>query len=476
VIARRPRTFSGIEGPVHLVGIGGAGMSAIARVLRQAGYEVSGSDQRESTVLTALRDLGVRVDIGHRARRVEGARLVIASAAVPAENVELVAARDTGIPVMTRGEALARLVEGVGVIAVAGTHGKTTTSGMVATVAEVAGLDPTWLLGADLAQRGPGGHLGRGDLAVVEADEAYGSFLWLRPRIGIVTNIEEDHLDHYGTMEALIGAFERFASSVEDTLVVCADDARAAALRRAGPRVLTYGLGIGTDAAPDVGAEGVQTDAAGSRFSLTVGGRRAATIRLRIAGRHNVQNSLAAAAAGIALGWEPDVIAEGLAVFAGASRRFEYRGSLQGADLVDDYAHHPTEVAATLEAARWGPWQRVVAVFQPHLYSRTQAMWRSFGSALAHADVVVVTDVYGAREHPVPGVTGKLIVDAVCEASPGRRVAYLPRLEEAAAYVRSMLREGDLVLSMGAGDITTLPQRVLQAGGAVPVADVLEDG
>jgi UDP-N-acetylmuramate--alanine ligase len=225
-------------------------------------------------------------------------------------------------------------------------------------------------------------------------------------------------------------------------------------------RLTTYGLGDSADP-PDVSAAGVETSAAGSSFALTIGGRPAATVRLRIAGRHNVQNALGAAAAGLALGLEPETVAEGLAGFAGANRRFEYRGTVRGADLFDDYAHHPTEVAATLEAARWGPWRRVIAVFQPHLYSRTQAMWRSFGTALAQADVVVVTDVYGAREQPVPGVTGKLIVDAVCEARPGRQVAYFSHLEEAAGYVRAQLRAGDLVLSMGAGDITTLPQRVI---------------
>jgi UDP-N-acetylmuramate--alanine ligase len=433
-------------------------MSAIARVLREAGYEVSGSDQRESAVLGALRGVGVTVEVGHRRRRVEGAHLVVASAAVPEDNVELLAARDAGIPVIPRGEALALLVQGMPTVAVAGTHGKTTTSGMVATLSQAAGLDPTWLLGADLADRGPGGRLGLGDLAVVEADEAYGSFLWLAPDIALVTNVEEDHLDHYGTMEALTGAFERFVGSATATVILCADDPRALALAssvRAG-RLITYGLGDS-----DVTAAGVETSAAGSSFALTIAGHRAATVQLRVAGRHNVQNALGAAAAGLALGLEPETVAEGLAGFAGANRRFEYRGTVRGADLFDDYAHHPTEVAATLEAARWGPWKRIVAVFQPHLYSRTQAMWRAFGTALAQADVVVVTDVYGAREQPVPGVTGKLIVDAVSEARPGRRVAYFPHLEEAAGYVRSQLRAGDLVLSMGAGDITTLPQRIL---------------
>jgi UDP-N-acetylmuramate--alanine ligase len=451
-------------GHVHLVGIGGAGMSAIARVLRESGYEVSGSDQRESAVLGALRGLGVTVDIGHRQRRVEGAHLVVASAAVPDDNVELLAARAAGIPVIPRGEALALLVQGLRTVAVAGTHGKTTTSGMVATLSQAAGLDPTWLLGADLADRGPGGRLGLGDLAVVEADEAYGSFLWLAPDIALVTNVEEDHLDHYGTMEALTGAFEQFVASSTGTVILCADDPRALALAPAvrAARLITYGL----RGSPDVGAAGVETSAAGSSFALTISERRAATVQLRVAGRHNVQNALGAAAAGLALGLEPETVAEGLAGFAGANRRFEYRGTVRGADLFDDYAHHPTEVAATLEAARWGPWQRVIAVFQPHLYSRTQAMWRSFGAALAQADVVVVTDVYGAREQPVPGVTGKLIVDAVSEARPGRRVAYFPHLEEAAGYVSAQLRAGDLVLSMGAGDITTLPQRIIDTDRA----------
>ncbi|HEU5002807.1 MAG TPA: UDP-N-acetylmuramate--L-alanine ligase [Actinomycetota bacterium] len=462
-------------GRVHLVGIGGAGMSAIARVLREAGYPVSGSDQRESTVLSALRALGVTVEIGHRARRVAGAALVVASAAVPESNVELEAARTAGIPVLTRGECLARIVEGLRTVAVAGTHGKTTTSGMVATMLQVAGREPTWLLGADLARRGAGGHLGGGTVAVVEADEAYQSFLWLAPEVAVVTNVEDDHLDHYGGLAQLIEAFGAFVAATTGTVILCGDDARAAALAaHATGDLVVYGLetpavDLPAGLPPDlrIGAEGIETSAEGSRFTLTIDGVPAVPVALRIAGRHNVCNSLAAAGVGLALGLEPRAVADGLAQFAGASRRFEYRGSVLGADLVDDYAHHPTEIAATLEAARWGPWRRVLAVFQPHLYSRTQAMWPAFGSALARADVVVVTDVYGAREQPIPGVTGKLVVDAVCDAAPGRRVAYLPHLEEAADYVRGLLRPGDLLLSLGAGDITTLPQRVLAHGDAV---------
>ena len=442
----------------------------MARVLTQAGYEVSGTDQRDSPVLGALAEIGVRIDIGHRAERVAGAGMVIASAAVPAGSAELVAAREAGIPVIGRGAALGLLVEGLRTVAVAGTHGKTTTSGMAAAMLVGAGWDPTWMLGADLAGIGPGGHLGTGAVAVVEADEAYGSFLSLQPQISVITNVEEDHLDYYGTMEALIDAFARFVASTTETVVLCGDDPRALAVGEHAAAVITYGLAPTSPAGsgsrgPYVWASGMEMRASGSSFTLMVDGNPAARVGLRIAGRHNVANALGAAAAGLALGLQPEVIADGLAGFTGASRRFEYRGSYLGADLVDDYAHHPTEIAATLQAARCGPWRRVIAVFQPHLYSRTQSMWRAFAAALGGADVVVVTGVYGAREQPIPGVSGRMIVDAVGEIHPGRQAAYLAGLDEAAAYVRTQVREGDLVLSLGAGDITTLAQRIMAGGG-----------
>ena len=445
---------------VHLVGVGGAGMSAIARVLVAAGHEVTGSDLRDSAVLGSLRSLGLRLHVGHRAGNVRGADLVIASAAVPEDNPEVVAAKGAGIPIMARGEALARVVQGRTTVAVSGTHGKTTTSGMIATIFVTAGLDPTYLLGSDLARGGPGGRLGGGNLAVVEADEAYGSFLWLRPDIALVTNVDADHLDFYGTMGALESAFSQFVSNAAGTVIVCADDKGAVAVPDgSAPRTL-YGFGDGAG----VRATDVVHEARGSRFTLTLDGVPTVEVGLAIAGRHNVLNALGAAAASLAAGLTPEQVADGLAAFRGARRRFEHRGQLGGADLVDDYAHHPTEIEATLEAARSGPWSRIVAVFQPHLYSRTQALRREFGEALAKADVVVVTDVYGAREQPLPGVTGKLVSDAVCEAAPGRRVAYLPRLDDAAGFVRNQIRPGDLVLSLGAGDVTTLHDRVLADG------------
>lgn len=446
------------------MGIGGAGMSAIARVLSAAGHEVTGSDLRDSAVLDALRGLGLRLHVGHHhAGNVRGADLVVASAAVPGDNPEVVAARAAGIPVVTRGEALARVVQGRRTIAVSGTHGKTTTSGMIATILATAGLDPTYLVGSDLVHGGPGGRLGCGDLAVVEADEAYGSFLWLRPEIALVTNVDADHLDFYGTMSALESAFAEFVSNATGTVVVCADDTGASALTQGLPGApgsrVTYGFsegaGVRADPAPD---------AQGSRFTLVVDGRRDGEVTLAVAGRHNVLNALGAAAACLATGLSAADVAAGLAAFRGARRRFELRGQMGGADLVDDYAHHPAEIEATLEAARSGVWSRIVAVFQPHLYSRTRALHREFGEALAKADVVVVTDVYGAREEPLPGVTGKLVTDAVCDVAPSRRVAYLPGLDDAAAYVRSLVRPGDLVLSLGAGDVTTLHDRVLAEG------------
>jgi UDP-N-acetylmuramate--alanine ligase len=447
-------------GRVHLVGMGGAGMSAIAHVLLEAGVAVTGSDLRESAALSALRDLGVRADVGHRADQAEGADLVIASAAVGPENPELELARARGIPIMPRGQALASIVEGLRTVAVSGTHGKTTTSGMVATVALHAGLDPTYLLGADMTGLGPGGRLGRGDVAIVEADEAYRSFLWLRPSVAVVTNIDRDHLEHYGTWEALNDAFRLFMSRTSGVRVVCADDEHAMAVAEPLEPV-TYGFH------PDaiVRAALVEANAEGSLFELMVRGQSVGLVKLGVAGRHNILNALGAAAACRELGIDMQPIVEGLGQFRGVSRRFEYRGRFGGAVLVDDYAHHPAEIEATLSAARFGPWKRVVAVFQPHLYSRTQALWREFGTALASADLIVVTDVYGAREQPVPGVTGKLIVDSICESVPGRPVAYLPRLNDAAHYLRDVVRPDDLVLSLGAGDITTLYDRL---SGEVP--------
>lgn len=446
---------------VHLVGMGGAGMSAIAHVLMQAGVEVSGSDVRDSAVLSTLRSLGVRADVGHRAEQAADADVVIFSSAVGMENPELELAISEGIPIMSRGEALGLMVQPFRTIAVSGTHGKTTTSGMVATILAQAGLEPTYLLGADLSGVGPGGLLGKGEVAVVEADEAYGSFLWLKPAIAVVTNVDRDHLDHYGSWESLTDSFRQFLTEASESRVVCADDPYAVAVSE-GLESVSYGLNLNST----VSAEVLNQREAGSTFELRLNNAHAGVVQLSIAGRHNILNALGAIAACIQLGMEVPVILNGLSCYMGASRRFEYRGRFDGAYLVDDYAHHPAEIEATLSAARFGPWKRVIAVFQPHLYSRTEALWREFGAALSMADLVVVTDVYGAREQPVPGVTGKLIVDSVCDSSPGKPVAYLPKLNDAALYLQQKIRPDDLVLSLGAGDITTLPDRL---SGEIPM-------
>ncbi len=430
-------------------------MSAIARVLLQAGVEVSGSDARDSAALSNLRSLGVKADVGHRWDQPAGADVVIYSSAVADDNPELERARADGVPVMPRGEALARIVRPFRTVAISGTHGKTTTSGMVATVVRHAGLDPTYLLGADLPGFGPGGHLGNGSVAVVEADEAYKSFLWLSPAIAVVTNVDKDHVEHYGDWELLQKAFREFLESAQEASIICSDDPCTVAVAE-GLETTTYGLNLN----PNVSAEVRHETVAGSKFNLRLNDEPVGEVNLRLAGRHNISNALGAIAACLKLGLEIPVIISGLERYQGASRRFEYRGEFAGAHLVDDYAHHPTEIAATLAAARFGGWRRVIAVFQPHLYSRTRALWREFGCALSAADLVVVTDVYGAREQPVPGVTGKLIVDSVNECAPGKPVAYLPLLGQAARYLRDAVRPNDLVLTLGAGDITTLPDRL----------------
>jgi UDP-N-acetylmuramate--alanine ligase len=454
---------------VHMVGIGGVGMGPIARVLLAAGLEVTGSDLRESAATARLRELGIEVSIGHRPAHVEGRDVVVASAAVPQTNIELEAAGDKAIPVLYRGEALGKIFEGRRLIAITGAHGKTTTSGMVATILEVAGMDPTYVLGADIltigsgGAIGPGGHLGAGEFAVVEADEAFATFLWLRPEVSMVLNIDADHLDYYGSMESLGEAFGRFMALASKSVIVCKDDQRAtSAAEAAGVLFTTYGF----DPAAGLRVQDLITSVKTSSFTLIAGDETLGRVELQVGGRHNAQNAAAAAAACLAIGMSFEQVRAGLESFRGVSRRFEYRGMLHGAELVDDYAHHPTEIEATLAAARWGPWSRIVAVFQPALYTRTQSLWREFGRALSEADVVVVTDIYGSREQPIPGITGKLVAEAACEQAPYKKVAYLPHLDEAAAYIRTQARPGDLILSLGSGDVTTFADRVLRGGSA----------
>lgn len=442
---------------VHLIGVGGAGMSGIARLFLAAGVEVTGSDLKDSRGLAALRALGATVTAGHDAANVGDPDAAVISSAIPPMNPELRAARERGIPVYMRAQALAALLGRRRTIAVAGTHGKTTTTSMAAVVLERAGLDPTYVIGGELNESGSNARAGSGDVAVAEADESDGSFLLLSPDVAIVTNIEEDHLDFYSGRLEIEAAFRRFCEQ-SSSVIACGDDASVrVVLEGLDVPAVTYGFAPHNDAV----IEERTGDGGNARGHMRLG-ESDVEIRLSVPGRHNLLNAAAVILAARAVGVDPATAARALNGYRGVRRRFELRGEAGGARFVDDYAHHPSEVAATLAAARSTRPRRLVAVFQPHRYTRTAAMWRALGESLAGADVVVVTDVYAASEAPIPGVTGKLLVDALLEVSPGTRAAYLPRRFELAPYLAPRVRPGDLVLSLGAGDITMLPDEVME--------------
>ncbi|MBO0925699.1 UDP-N-acetylmuramate--L-alanine ligase [Cellulomonas sp. zg-ZUI199] len=455
-------------GRVHLVGIGGAGMSAVAPLLAARGLAVSGSDAHDGPALAGLRAAGVTVHVGHDAAHVDDVDTVVVSSAVRASNPEVARARERGLPVLHRSEALAALMADRDAVAVAGAHGKTTTSGMIAAALVHAGADPSFAIGGVV--RATGGTLGGARHGagpfVAEADESDGSFLAYEPLVAVVTNVEPDHLDHYGTRERFEAAFERFADRVRDggLLVACADDpgaARLVAATRArlaarGVAVRTYGTG--PDAEVRVSPSERSTDGRW-RVTLTPRDEPAVTLHLQVAGAHNALDAAAAWCALRRLGVDAQQAADGLDDFVGTGRRFEDRGTAGGVRVVDDYAHHPTEVAAVLRAAREvADGGRVVVLFQPHLFSRTRTFAREFGEAFDLADAVVVTDVYAAREDPDPTVTGALVVEHV--PTPGKAV-FVPGRVDAARAVAALARPGDLLLTVGAGDVTELVPVVL---------------
>lgn len=443
---------------VHVVGVGGAGMSAIATVLADMGHEVTGSDLKSSVGLERLRSRGLRVEVGHDAGHVGDVDAVTVSTAIPATNPEVVAAAEQGIPVLRRADALAAISGTRRTIAVAGTHGKTTTSSMLALVLVEAGLHPSFIIGGDVNEIGTGAVWDQGEWFVVEADESDGTFVELGAEVAIVTNIEPDHLEHYGTYEALLDAFGRFLAEAAGPRVVCADDDTAARIGRAGGAV-TYGFADDADyRIVDALVEGN-----GTTFSLHHGGRELGRLHLPVPGRHNALNATAALVTGLELGISFDAGRAALERFAGVARRFEFRGETDGITFVDDYAHLPTEVGAALEAAREGDWGRVVCVFQPHRFSRIAALWQDFADSFDDADLLVVTDIYPSGEAPRPGVSGKLVVNAVLDAHPWRPLAYLPKRPDLVPYLRSVLRAGDLCLTLGAGDLTSLADEVQAA-------------
>ncbi|MBX6166465.1 MAG: UDP-N-acetylmuramate--L-alanine ligase [Thermobispora bispora] len=452
-------------GRVHFIGIGGAGMSGIARILLKRGVRVSGSDVRDSAVLAELRELGATVHIGHAAGNVGDVDTVVVSTAIRDSNPELQEARRRNLRVIPRAAALAAVMEGRTGIAVAGTHGKTTTTSMLTVALQKCGADPSYCVGGLLATTGLGADDGAGDLFVAEADESDGSFLMLRPAIAIVTNVEADHLDNYGDVRAVHESFARFVERVGSLLVLCADDPGSAALaapaRERGLTVVTYGESAGADyRTVDVVPEGL-----GVEFAVAAGSPGPGwplRVRLAIPGRHNALNATAVIAVADRLGLPLGEVAAGLAAFGGAKRRFEAKGEAGGVAVFDSYAHHPTELTADLRAAREvnAGRGRVIAVFQPHLYSRTRFFADAFGAALGLADEVIVLDVYGAREDPEPGVTGALIAERV--PLPADRVVYAPDRESVPALVAGRARPGDIVLTMGAGDVTELGPRIVE--------------
>jgi UDP-N-acetylmuramate--alanine ligase len=449
-------------GRVHFMGIGGAGMSGIARIMLARGVVVGGCDAKDSRALTALRARGADVHIGHDPAHAADADTVVVSSAIRGDNAELVAAHELGRRVLPRAAALASVMAGQRGIAVAGTAGKTTTTSMLTVAIQACGGDPSYAIGGDLNEPGSNAHYGSGEFFVAEADESDRSFLLLCPEAAVVTNVEADHLDNYGSLDAVRAAFTAFLDRLSDDGVVAlgADDDGAMALaepaRARGLRVVTYGVAV----TADVRVGDLALVGQGSRSALVAHGRRLGEVALQVPGLHNAVNAAGALAIGLELGLPVSDMVRGLSEFTGARRRFEFKGEAHGVRVFDDYAHHPTKLRAALTAARHVAGSgRLVVVFQPHLYSRTSYFAEQFAEVLALADVVVVMDVYAAREDPVPGVTGNLIAAAV--PLPREQVVFEPSWAAVAGVVAGLTRPGDLVLTVGAGDVTMLGPEVL---------------
>jgi UDP-N-acetylmuramate--alanine ligase len=446
-------TFSSVK-HIHFVGIGGSGMSGIAEILLSQGFVVSGSDLAQSATTDYLGSKGARIKIGHQAENIEGAEVVVYSSAVkPSENPETRAALERKIPVIRRAEMLSEVSRLKYTLAIAGTHGKTTTTSMCGLVMMKAGLDPTVIVGGRLTGLGgSNARLGEGDWVVLEADEYDRSFLQLLPTIAVITNIEADHLDIYSDLDDIKGAFTEFANKVPfyGAALVCLDDT---GVRDVMPDIKRVIITYGTTPQCDVRATNISYSERSSSYDLTYRAESLGRIVLNVPGKHNVLNSLAACGMALQCGVRPDVLRQALSEFGGVFRRFEIKGETSGGVLViDDYAHHPTEIIATLEAARKGWDRRIVAVFQPHTYTRTRDFYREFATSFDNADVIILTDVYAAREQPIEGVSGRIIADAARDAGH-RHVHYAEHLEDVSDLLTEMLRPGDILLTMGAGDV-----------------------
>ncbi|WP_110589339.1 UDP-N-acetylmuramate--L-alanine ligase [Microbacterium suaedae] len=445
---------------VHFIGIGGSGISGLARMFLQAGVPVSGSDRAESQNTRDLAELGARVHIGHDAANLGDVDAVVYTGAIWPENPEYLAAKERGIPVLHRSQALKHLIGGRRLVSVAGAHGKTTSTGMIVTGLAELGGDPSFVNGGVIQQFGASSRAGGDDLFVIEADESDGTFLLYDTAIALITNVDADHLDHYGSYEAFDDAFVRFAEAASEAVVISADDegARRVGARLAHPHVVTFGESAGADLrVVDIDTEGPVS------FALERDGERA-EVRLSVPGRHNAINAGGAVAVLVALGHELADAARAIEAFGGTVRRFELHGTARGVRVYDDYAHHPTEVAAALSGARSVIGQgRIIALHQPHTYSRTQLMAGEFANVLEeYADHSVVLDVYGAREDPIPGVTGRLVEEGFADPSA---VTYAPDWQQAASCAAGVARDGDIIITLGCGDVHRIIPQVLEALG-----------
>lgn len=446
---------------IHFIGIGGAGMSALAYVLIKRGYQVSGSDLKGGYMATKLAEEGAKVYIGHEASQIGDCEAVVVSTAIHKDNCELVAAQAKGLPVLHRSDVLAALINEADGVAVAGAHGKTTTSAMLSCIAAASDVDPTVVIGGEVGTLGGNALNGQGRYVVAEADESDGSFLKFFPYMAIITNIEDDHLDHYGTEENIYQAFRQFVGHIKEggKAILCLDNGK---VRRLSQEIdkpfVTYGM-LGSGA--DYCADEIEYRAGSTSYKVFCRGELLAEVKLVVPGRHNVLNSLGAMVAALEMGIELEVCLTALAGFAGAKRRFETKGKINKIWVVDDYAHHPTEIGVTLKAARQTRPERLICVFQPHRYTRTQLLFKEFCQCFKECDELIITEIYAASEAPIPGVSGQKLADGI-KIATGQKVAYIPTLEEVEAYFEQIAKPGDLVMTIGAGDVYKVGEELVK--------------
>ena len=447
---------------IHFIGLGGAGMSGIARIMLAKGFAVSGSDKNDSSVLTSLKALGAKVFVGHMKENLADAQLVIISAAITENNPELVAAKQGGIPVVARANALAWLMSESTSVAVAGTHGKTTTTAMLTVALQSAGADPSFAIGGTINNAGTNAHSGSGSIFVAEADESDGSFLAYKPSGAIITNVELDHVDHFADEEAVFAVFEQFVDSIKPGgfLVACGDDSGVknllSQIKRSDLKILLYG----EDSNNDFRLDRINLAPTTSSAALTITGRKIGELNLAVAGKHNLLNAVAAFAADSTMGIAEGKLITGLKSFTGTRRRFELKGEVAGVKVIDDYGHHPTEITVTLIAAKnLAQSGRVLVVFQPHRYSRTAVFSHQFAEALANSDFTFLLEVYAASEQPIPGVSSLLIIKDM----KSDQAKFEPSMVQVVSEVAMMAKSGDVIITLGAGDVSSLGDPILQA-------------